>query len=154
MVHLSCRIKIPVDLAELHKIPLKVRWEERIKHKIIKLYFTYISCYLLKWLSSIKFLICWWYLMLHILTSNWFVHWQKYPKSKKLIRILQPETLNCIKCPTFPEMGSSLLGLVYPGIDMVQTCSVHVFWLHIQEQIFVFLYIHDLDMYIQLSRCI
>ena len=40
------------------------------------------------------------------------------------------------------------------GIDMVQTCFVHVFGMHIQEQIFEILYIHSLDMYIQLSRCI
>jgi hypothetical protein len=31
--------------------------------------------------------------------------WQKYPKSRKSIRIKQPKTLESKTCPTFPEMG-------------------------------------------------
>jgi hypothetical protein len=31
--------------------------------------------------------------------------WQKYPKRRTSIRIRQPETLDSIKCHTFPGMG-------------------------------------------------
>jgi hypothetical protein len=34
--------------------------------------------------------------------------WQKYPKSRKAIRIKQPQTLESKECPTFPEMGDGL----------------------------------------------
>ena len=50
--------------------------------------------------------------MLHIATSNEFMDWQKYPKRKKSIRIRQPETLHCIKCPTFPGMRGSTLDIL------------------------------------------
>jgi hypothetical protein len=33
---------------------------------------------------------------------------QKYPKSRKSIRIKQPQTLESKECPTFPEMGVGL----------------------------------------------
>ena len=71
--------------------------------------FTYISCWLLKWLSWIEFSICWWHLMQHIATSNWFMDWQKYPKIRTSIRIRQPETLDSIKCHTFPGLGRRTL---------------------------------------------
>ena len=35
--------------------------------------------------------------------------WQKYPKRRKSIRILQPETLDSIKRHTFPVMGGRTL---------------------------------------------
>ncbi len=35
--------------------------------------------------------------------------WQKYPKSSTSIRIRQPETLDSIKCHTFPGMGGRIL---------------------------------------------
>jgi hypothetical protein len=35
--------------------------------------------------------------------------WQKYPKSRTSIRIWQPETLDSIKCHTFPGMGGRTL---------------------------------------------
>ena len=47
--------------------------------------------------------------MLHIATSNGFMDWQKYPKRRKSIRILQPETLDSIKRHTFPVMGGRTL---------------------------------------------
>jgi hypothetical protein len=47
--------------------------------------------------------------MLHIATSNGFMDWQKYPKRRKSIRILQPETLDSIKWHTFPVMGGRTL---------------------------------------------
>ena len=47
--------------------------------------------------------------MLHIATSNAFMDWQKYPKRRKSIRILQPETLDSIKRHTFPVMGGRTL---------------------------------------------
>ncbi len=64
---------------------------------------------MLKWLSWIKFSICWWHLMLHIATSNWFMDWQKYPKNRKSIRIRQPETLDSIKWHIVPGMGGRTL---------------------------------------------
>jgi hypothetical protein len=30
--------------------------------------------------------------------------WQKHPKSRKSIRILQPKTMEIKSCPTFPEI--------------------------------------------------
>ena len=33
--------------------------------------------------------------------------WQKYPKSRKSIRIKQTQTLEIKECPTFPEMGAT-----------------------------------------------
>ena len=50
--------------------------------------------------------------MLHIATSNEFMDLQKYPKRKNSIRIRQPETLHCIKCPTFPGMRGSTLDIL------------------------------------------
>jgi hypothetical protein len=47
-------------------------------------------------------------LMLQIATSNSYMDWQKYPKSRKAIRIKQPRTLESKECPTFPEMGDGL----------------------------------------------
>jgi hypothetical protein len=47
--------------------------------------------------------------MRHIATSNWFMDWQKYPKSRMSIKIWQPETLDSIKCHTFPGMGDRTL---------------------------------------------
>jgi hypothetical protein len=47
--------------------------------------------------------------MRHIVTSNWFMDWQKYPKSRTSIRIRQAETLDSIKCHTFPGMGGRTL---------------------------------------------
>ncbi len=47
--------------------------------------------------------------MRQIATSNWFMDWQKYPKSRTSIRIWQPETLDSIKCHTFPGMGDRSL---------------------------------------------
>ena len=38
--------------------------------------------------------------------------WQKYPKSRTLIRIRQPETLDSIKCHTFPVMGGRTLDIL------------------------------------------
>jgi hypothetical protein len=35
--------------------------------------------------------------------------WQKYPKSRMSIKIRQPETLDSIKCHTFPGMGDRTL---------------------------------------------
>jgi hypothetical protein len=51
-------------------------------------------------------------LMTHIVTPNWFMDWQKYPKSKMSIRIWQPETLDRIKCHTFPGLGSRTLDIL------------------------------------------
>ncbi len=53
-----------------------------------------------------------WHLMLHIAMSNWFMDWQKYPKSKMSIRIWQHETLDSIKCHTFPGLGSRTLDIL------------------------------------------
>ena len=47
--------------------------------------------------------------MRHIVTSNWFMDQQKYPKSRMSIRIWQPETLDSIRCHTFPGMGGRTL---------------------------------------------
>ena len=57
--------------------------------------------------------------MLHIATSNGFMDWQKYPKRRKSIRILQPETLDSIKRHTFPVMGGRTLDfpLHYPALQ-------------------------------------
>ncbi len=65
-----------------------------------------------KWLSWIEFSICWWHLMRNIATSNWFMDWQKYPKSRTSIKIWQPETLDSIKCHTFPGMGGRTLDIL------------------------------------------
>ncbi len=53
-----------------------------------------------------------WHLMLHIETSNWFMDWQKYPKSKMSIRIWQHETLDSVKCHTFPGLRSKTLDIL------------------------------------------
>ncbi len=50
--------------------------------------------------------------MRHIATSKWFINWQKYPISRMSIRIQQPETLDSIKCHTFPGMGSKTLDIL------------------------------------------
>jgi hypothetical protein len=34
--------------------------------------------------------------------------WQKYPKSRKSIRIKQTQTLESKECPTFPELRGGL----------------------------------------------
>ena len=47
--------------------------------------------------------------MRHIVTSKWFMDQQKYPKSRMSIRIWQSETLDNIRCHTFPGMGGRTL---------------------------------------------
>jgi hypothetical protein len=37
--------------------------------------------------------------------------WHKYPKSRKSIRIQQPETLYIITCHTFPGLGGKTLDI-------------------------------------------
>jgi hypothetical protein len=37
--------------------------------------------------------------------------WQKYPKSRKSIRIKQTQTLESKECPTFPGMGGGLCAI-------------------------------------------
>ncbi len=49
--------------------------------------------------------------------------WQKYPKSKKSIRIRQPETLDCIKCSTFPGMGGSTLYIILHDSTLQFFCA-------------------------------
>ncbi len=38
--------------------------------------------------------------------------WHKYPKSRTLIRIRQPETLDIIKCLTIPGSGGKTLDIL------------------------------------------
>ena len=45
-------------------------------------------------------------------SSNRFMDWHKYPKSRTSIRIQQPETLDSIKCHTFPGMGGKTLDIL------------------------------------------
>ena len=47
-----------------------------------------------------------------ISTSNGFMDWNKYPKSRTLIRIRHPETLDSIKCHTFPGLGGKTLDIL------------------------------------------
>ncbi len=68
----------------------------------------------IKW---IEFSICWWW---HIVTSNGFMDWQKFPNSKRPIRIRQPETLDSIKCPTFPGMAGSTSDISFARFN----CSI------------------------------
>ncbi len=49
--------------------------------------------------------------MQHIATSNGSMDWHKYPKSRTSIRIGQPETLDSIKCHTFPGFRDKSLGV-------------------------------------------
>jgi hypothetical protein len=57
-------------------------------------------------------------LMRHIVTSNWFKDRQKYPKSRTSIRIWQPETLERIKCHTFPGTGGRTLDILVRTIQL------------------------------------
>ncbi len=50
--------------------------------------------------------------MRHLASSNSFMDWQKYPKSRTPISIRQPETLDSIKCHTFPGMGGRPLDIL------------------------------------------
>ncbi len=50
--------------------------------------------------------------MRHIATSNWFMDWQKYPRSRTSIRVRQPEALDSIKCHTFPCMDGRILDIL------------------------------------------
>ncbi len=94
-----------VGWTELH--PKSI--ENQMKGEI-KSYKNWVDVYLLKWLSWIEFLICWWQSVLHIATS-WYMDWQKYPKSRMSIRIQQSETLDSIKCHTFPGLGGRPLDI-------------------------------------------
>jgi hypothetical protein len=50
--------------------------------------------------------------MLHIAMSNGSMDWHKFPKSRTSIRILQPKTLDSIKCHTFPGLGGKSLDIL------------------------------------------
>jgi hypothetical protein len=56
--------------------------------------------------------------MLHIATSNGVMDWHKYPKSRTLIRIRQPETLDSIKCHTFPGLGGKTLDILLHDLTL------------------------------------
>ena len=50
--------------------------------------------------------------MLHIAMSHWSMDWHKYPKSRTSIRIRPPETMDSIKCYTFPGLGGKTFDIL------------------------------------------
>ncbi len=56
--------------------------------------------------------------MLHNAMSKGSMDWHKYPKSRVSIRIRQPETLDSIKCHTFPELGGKTLDILWPYLPV------------------------------------
>ncbi len=76
--------------------------------------------------------------MLHIAMSHWSMDWHKYPKSRTSIRIRPPETLDSIKCYTFPGLGGKTLDI------LLHNSTLQFFCMYILHTIytFMFMYIH------------